>query len=116
MSGDFGANGVHQLDLGRLGGGWQVFVRTKEGKPVLKDQMYGRFPDPEHKQNFLEYIRTRQRPNADIAEGHRSTLLVHYANISHRLEGQRLKIDPKTERITNSEEASKLFSREYRKP
>ena len=58
--------------VGRHGGGWQVFVRPKNRKPVVKAQMYGRFPDPEHKENFVQCIRSRELPNADIEEGHRS--------------------------------------------
>ncbi len=46
----------------------------------------------------------------------RSALLTHYANISYRLGGQKLTIDPKTEHIVGNPEAMKLFKREYRKP
>ncbi len=54
--------------------------------------------------------------NADILEGHRSALLVHYANISYRVGGQRLLIDPATDQFLDSPEAAKLFKREYRDP
>jgi predicted dehydrogenase len=110
----YGDRGV--MYVGRMGGGWQVFVRTKNRQPVVKDQMYGRFPDPNHKANFVESVRSRKRPNADIEEGHRSLLLVHYANISLRLGGRKLQIDPQTEQILDDHEAMKLFRREYRKP
>ncbi len=83
---------------------------------VVKAQEKGRFPDPEHKQNFLDCIRTRRPPNADIEEGHRSALLAHLANISYRLHGQKLAIDAKTETILGNDEAMKLYRREYRKP
>jgi hypothetical protein len=76
----------------------------------------GFFPDPEHKENFVQCIRSRRRPNADVEEGHRSALWIHYANISYRLGGQKLVIDPKTEQIVDNPEAMKLFKREYRKP
>ena len=49
-------------------------------------------------------------------EGHLSALLVHYANISYRLGGQNLVIDPKTEQIVDNADAMKLFKREYRQP
>jgi hypothetical protein len=55
-------------------------------------------------------------PNADVAKGHRSCLLIHYANISYRLGGQKLYIDPDTDHIKDNPEAMKLFKREYRKP
>ena len=110
----YGENGM--MCMGRMGGGWQVFVRPKNRQPVVKDEMYGRFPDPDHKANFVESVKKHQRPNADVEEGHRSMLLVHYANISARLGGRKLQIDPKTEQIIDDAEAMKFFKREYRKP
>lgn len=110
----YGEEGV--MYVGRMGGGWQVFIRPKNRQPVVRDQMYGRFPDPQHKDNFVQSVRSRSKPNADIEEGHRSMLLVHYANISCRLGGRKLRIDPATERILDDPEAMKLFKRQYRKP
>ncbi|HUT94810.1 MAG TPA: Gfo/Idh/MocA family oxidoreductase [Thermoguttaceae bacterium] len=110
----FGTEGL--MMVGRHGGGWQVFDRPKSRQPVVKDQMYGRFPDPDHKANFIQCIRTREKPNADVLEGHRSGLMIHYANISYRLGGQKLKIDPATEQIVDNPEAMELFKRSYRAP
>ncbi len=110
----YGEKGV--MFMGRMGGGWQVYVRTKGRKPVVKDQMYGRYPDPYHKANFVQSVKNRKRPNADIEEGHRSMLLAHYANISYKLGGRKLKIDPKTENILDDPQAMSHFKREYRKP
>ena len=110
----YGEQGV--MYVGRMGGGWQVYVRPKNRQPVVKDQMHGRFPDAPHKENFVQSVKSRQRPNADIEEGHRSLLLVHYANISCRLGGRKLRIDPKTEQILDDPEAMSLFKRAYRQP
>jgi predicted dehydrogenase len=111
----YGSEGL--MYLGRHGGGWQVFTRPKLQEGVLKDQCKGKFPDPEHKQNFVECIRSRQRPNADVEEGHRSALWIHYGNISYRLGGQKLTIDPKTDEIVDNPAAMQLFRRKaYRKP
>jgi len=67
--------------------------------------------------NFLDCVRTRKTPNADIVEGHRSTLLAHLANISYRLSGQKLIFDAQTEKIVGNDEAMKFYRREeYRKP
>jgi len=78
--------------------------------------MYGRFPDPPHQQNFIDCVRSRRRPNADVEQGHISTLLVHYSMISCRIGGEKLAIDPKTEQITNSPQAMEYFKREGRAP
>jgi len=110
----FGTKGF--MVVGRHGGGWQVFDRTKSRQPVVKDQMYGRFPDVDHKEDFIQCVRNRKRPSADVLEGHLSALLIHYANISYRLGGQKLQIDPASEEIEGNPEAMGLFKRTYRKP
>ena len=110
----YGTKGL--MVVGRHGGGWQVFVRPKDREPVVQDQMYGRFPDPEHKENFVQAIRNRQRPSADVEQGHLSCLLIHYANISYRLGGQKLAIDAGTQQIIDNQDAMKLFRRNYRNP
>ena len=55
----YGEKGM--MCVGRMGGGWQVFVRTKNRQPVVKDEMYGRFPDPDHKANFVESVKSRKK-------------------------------------------------------
>jgi hypothetical protein len=111
----YGSEGV--MYVGRHGGGWQVFTRPKLQEGVVKAQQKGKFPDPEHKENFVQCIRSRSMPNADVEQGHLSALWFHYANISYRLGGQKLTIDPKTEGIVDNAEAMKLFRREsYRAP
>ena len=110
----YGTEGL--MILGRHGGGWQVFDRPYHEQPKIKDQANGKFPDPEHKENFLRAVRRQEAPNAPITEGHKSVLLAHYATISYRLGGQKLVIDRETEEIVNNPEAMKYFKREYRKP
>ncbi len=100
------------MSLGRHGGGWVV---TEAGGRV-HEQMYGRFPDPEHRENFVQSIRSRELPNADVLDGHLSMALVHYANISLRLGGEKLVIDPASGKFLDNPRAEALFSREYRKP
>ncbi|OHB67757.1 MAG: hypothetical protein A2V70_20360 [Planctomycetes bacterium RBG_13_63_9] len=110
----YGSDGL--MIVGRHGGGWQVFRRPDREKAQIIAQGNGKFPDPEHKEDFVRSIRTRELPSADIEQGHRSALWIHYANISYRLGGQKLVIDPKTEEIVGNDEAMKLFRREYRRP
>ena len=110
----YGSEGV--MYVGRHGGGWEVYTRPQSRKPVVKTAAYGRFPDPEHKGNFIQCVRSRELPNADVLDGHLSALLVHYANISYRTGGRKLTIDPNTEQFVDDEEAMKLFAREQRQP
>lgn len=110
----FGAKGL--MVLGRHGMGWQVFGRPKTRKPVVVAQEFGRWTDDEHKDDFFDAIRNNRKPNADIEEVHLSTLYSQYGNISYRLGGQKLVVDPKTETFTNTEEGNALLKREYRAP
>ena len=83
-------------------------------EPVRESTPDGDLTD-QHTRNFLDCVKSRQRPTADVEIGHRSTTFSHLANIS--LETQlRIEWDAEKERITNSEEANNLLHYEYRKP
>ena len=69
----------------------------------------------QHARNFLDCMRSRATPNADIEEGHRSTTMSLLSKISLAV-GQRIEWDPQTEQITNCPEANDMLHYEYRKP
>jgi predicted dehydrogenase len=110
----YGSKGL--MILGRHGCGWQVFAHPKDRKPVIAAEGNGPFPDDVHFENFIQSIRSRERPNADIEEGHRSTLMCQLANISYRLGGRKLRVDAKTETLIDDAEANRMLKREYRSP
>jgi hypothetical protein len=99
--------------LSRHGGGWQVF--DAEGKAVKEER--GKFSQSNaaHIANFLDCVRTRKRPRADIEEVHISTAWCQYGNIAYRT-GRKLHIDAATEGFVNDPEASSLLKRTYRAP
>jgi hypothetical protein len=66
--------------------------------------------------NFFECMVSRERPTADIEEGHRSTLLCQLANISYRLGGRKLRFDGATETFRDDPEANRFLKRGYREP
>jgi predicted dehydrogenase len=66
-----------------------------------------------HIANFLTCIRGGGRPNADIAEGVKSTLLCHLGNIAHRV-NRVLTTSENDGHIQNDKEAMNLWSRDYR--
>ena len=68
-----------------------------------------------HLRNFLDCLRERKRPNADIEEGHKSTRLCHLGNIAYRV-GRRLTFDASTESLRDDPEANTLLRRTYRTP
>ena len=65
--------------------------------------------------NFLDCVKSRNQPLATLEIGHRSTSMAHMATIAMQTQ-ERLMWDAKAERFTNSEEANKYLSYEYRKP
>ena len=65
--------------------------------------------------DFIDSVKSRRRPNADVEEGHRSTTFAHLANIALATR-QRLEWDPEGERFTNCDQANQLLHYEYRKP
>ena len=70
--------------------------------------------DIEHIVNLLDAIRN-DKPlslNAEIAEGHKSTLLCHLGNIAQRT-GRTLTCDASNGHIVGDEEAMKLWRRDY---
>ncbi len=70
-----------------------------------------------HIRNFLDCVKTRRKPNADLETvGHPTSILCHAGNVAWRL-GRQLELDPTTERFVDDNEANQLRTRpEYRKP
>ncbi len=67
-----------------------------------------------HLQNWLDCIRTREKPNADVEIGHRSISVCHLLNITREL-GRKLRWDPEKEQFPDDAEANALVSRPRRK-
>jgi hypothetical protein len=61
-------------------------------------------------------VRTRKLPNADVEQGHYSTMLCHLANISYRVGGKKLAFDAKTETFKDAPDANTYLKRTYRAP
>ncbi|MCG6189711.1 Gfo/Idh/MocA family protein [Maribellus maritimus] len=97
--------------LGRMGSGWQVFDK---GGEVVAEQT-GYYPLKRHLQNFFDCVRSRKRPNGDIVESHKSTVLVHLANMSYRVGCKYLDFSPEYETIINDNKAQDLAFYQYRK-
>jgi predicted dehydrogenase len=68
-----------------------------------------------HVRNFIDCIKSRQRPISDIDDGHRTTTACHLANISLRL-GRKVRWDVEREEAVGDTEANAMLVRPYRKP
>ncbi|HQA00512.1 MAG TPA: gfo/Idh/MocA family oxidoreductase, partial [Phycisphaerae bacterium] len=65
--------------------------------------------------NWIECIKTRQRPICDVEVGHRSATVCHLGNIAMQL-GRPLKWDPVKEQFIDDDAANALLSRPMRAP
>lgn len=93
--------------------GWQAFTNKNR---LVKEQAGDSFEGP-HVQNFIDCIKSREKPACDIETvGHPASVLCHSGNIAARL-GRELEFDAKTESFVGDDEANALRTRpEYRKP
>lgn len=91
--------------------------RKKEKPEIEPVQVKG---DPNeaqtlHIRNFIDCMRSRQRPIADVEEGHLTATMCHLGNIATRL-GRALQWDATRETFTSDKEANAMLERPYRKP
>jgi predicted dehydrogenase len=68
-----------------------------------------------HLKNFIECLRTRRKPAADVEIGHRSTIVPHLGNIAFRT-GHKIRWDSEREEIVDDAQAAELLERAARKP
>jgi predicted dehydrogenase len=95
---------------------WQA-KRTNTTPAMEPLEMKGEPRDMEHRhvRNFLDCVKSRQRPNADVEDGHLTATMCHLGNIATRL-GRSLKWDAERETFVGDAEASAMLTRAYRKP
>lgn len=91
-------------------------------QPLVRDQgainlpaSEKRFANHAHVKNFIDCVKSRDTPAADISIGHRSATVCHLGNIAVRT-GKKITWNPTTETIENDAAAAKWLTKEYRKP
>ena len=100
--------------------GWEVIPETRstsakngfEGMPLQKST--GKGLDL-HVENFLDCIKTREKPNCDIEIGAHIARFSHFGNISYRL-GRKVFWDSDKQEFQNDDEANRLVKANYRAP
>ena len=83
----------------------------KHAPDVIKE---GPGENTPHIRNFLQCIRSRKRPNADVEIAHRSTSVCHLINIAREC-NRTLQWDPKAETFPHDAEANGKLERVRRK-
>ena len=105
----FGDKGYMVLGNGR----WRAFAKNDE----LIAEGSGGSDATDHVQDFIDCIKTRNRPACDLETiGHPASVLCHAGNIAWRV-GRTLVMDAETEMFEGDKEANALRGRpEWRKP
>jgi len=96
--------------VGRHGGG---FVVEQSASRVV-EKMFGEAGDAEHYKDFIAAVKSRRKPNADIAIAHASNVIAHMGNIAHRIGNLSMRYDAATGRFDNPN-ANAMIKPEYRK-
>lgn len=106
-----GVNGTLVLDAN----GWEVI--PGEGKGLEPVQAAGTTGQARfnHVRNFLDCVRSRERPVTDVETGHYATTTAHLGNIAF-LKGRKIRWDGNAERVIGDPEADVLLMKPYRKP
>lgn len=103
--------GTGMVQIGKWDRLWGYKVYDEKGKLVKHEQSPGE--DEAHVRNFLDCVKSRKAPNAEIEIGFRSVVHCHLANIVART-GRTVHYDANTYSVTGDAEAAKLTRRTYR--
>ena len=123
----YGSKGTLKLDVNKYD-----FIPRGGGKPLHGDAVFEfeKYPEDKtekdlekhvasairgHMNNFLDCIESREKPVADIEQGHISSASCILANIAMNLE-RTLEWDPATHTVKNDPDANNRLRRPYRAP
>jgi predicted dehydrogenase len=95
---------------------FNITPEVVKGKPLMEPvEVKGNNLDEAHMRNFLDCVKSRQRPNGDVEEGHRTAMMCHLGNIATRL-NRTVQWDGAKQEIKGDGEASGMMARPYRAP
>ncbi|MGJ8679345.1 Gfo/Idh/MocA family protein [Paraglaciecola sp.] len=94
--------------------GYHLMSRSKDLENIDFDNWEEAFDELSafHKQDLIQAIQSRKKPNADVEQGHISSACCILANLSLQL-GRSLRYDPKTRTVLDDPEGTALLSRPY---
>jgi len=95
--------------------GWEIL--REPSKDLLEPRKFpgGTDPRPAHVRNFLDCVKSRQKPVEDLEAGHFLSTVAHLGNLALR-SGRRIVWDPAQEKVVGDKEADRLVGCAYRKP
>ena len=97
--------------------GWELKPETPDGKEATQKIPWtdGINYHKEHVRNFLDCVKTREKPNCTVENGRLPAIYTHLGNIAYRT-GEKLFYDESRQKITNSKAANRYITPTYRAP
>jgi predicted dehydrogenase len=98
--------------------GWEIIPEMENDKPRMEAtplQEADKNDHEKHVKNFVECLKTRQRPICDIEFGRNSAVLAHMGNISYR-SGNKIFWDDTQKNFGSDAKANAFLKPEYRLP
>ncbi|MAG93795.1 MAG: dehydrogenase [Planctomycetaceae bacterium] len=105
-----GTEGTLHIDRGRLTSTPESIVK----EPLADDEVH-LYNSPGHHRDWINCIRSRKRPVADVEIGARSVTVCHLGNLAY-WHGRKLKWDPTNWKFLNDDQANTWLDRERRDP
>ena len=106
-----GDKGSVYVNRGQISSTPENLLTTKIGKDEIS-----LYRSDDQFRNFIDCVLSRKEPIAPAEVAHRSITICHLGNIAMRLGREKLKWDPRKERIVGDDEASKMLARPHRSP
>lgn len=105
-----GTDGKIEVNRGHL----RTWPATLKDTPIQPGEVH-LYRSTNHRGNFLNCMRTRQKPVCDVEIGCRSVTVCHLGNLAYWLK-RRLRWDPERERLVGDAQASRWLDRARRAP
>ncbi|WP_437229109.1 Gfo/Idh/MocA family protein [Planctomicrobium sp. SH661] len=109
-----GTKGRFHVSRGGMKGAPVEELNTNPLPEGALEKVYGGPIPSNHQENFVNCIKTRERPISDVWSHHKAMTTCHLANIAIRL-NENLAWDAKKEEVTNNPLAQSMQRREQRK-
>jgi len=110
-----GPNGWVRVDRGTIEASDKQFIRDIQDREKSGDLDIALYKSPGHQREFLDSVKSRKRTLTPVEIAHRSQTPGHLGHIAATV-GRKLKWDAAQEVIVGDKDASKLLTKEMRKP
>jgi predicted dehydrogenase len=112
----YGTNGTLFSD--RIG--FEIFPEMEpgigaSGSRMKRQEASAQDATDKHVKDFIDCVRSRKKPAADVEIGHRAAIVAHLGNIAYRT-GHKLHWDSAKEEFLDDPQAAALLARKARKP